>query len=95
MPDRCLKEFDEAMAAPLCDLTNTSTHPPSDASFTYADVDINLLSEELGIPWELSNMIPFAMVVPYLGFLWDLNACMVAVPMEKKAKYLDAIEEWR
>ena len=34
------------------------------------------------------------MVVPYLGFLWDLNACMVAVLTEKKAKYLDAIEEW-
>ena len=94
MPNRCLEEFDEDMAAPLRDLTNTSTHPPSDASFTYADVDIDLLSEELGIPWESSKTIPFVMVVPYLGFLWDLDARMVAVPTEKKAKYLDAIEEW-
>ena len=94
MPDRRLEEFDEDMAAPLGDLANTSTHPPSDASFTYANVDINLLSKELSIPWESSKMIPFAMVVPYLGFLWDLDARTVVVPTEKKAKYLDAIEEW-
>ena len=82
------------MAAPLCNLTKASTHHPDNTSFNYADVDIDLLSEELSIPWELSKMIPFSMVVPYRGFLWDLNACTVAVPTEKKAKYLDTIEEW-
>ena len=94
MPDGRPEEFDEDMVAPLCDLTNASTRHPDDTSFTYADVDIDLLSEELGIPWESSKTIPFSMVVPYLGFLWDLNARTVAVPTEKKAKYLDAIEEW-
>ena len=94
MPDGRPEEFDKDMVAPLCDLTNASTRHPDDASFTYADVDIDLLSEELSIPWELSKMIPFSMVVTYLGFLWDLNARTVAVPTEKKAKYLDVIEEW-
>ena len=83
MPDGCLEEFDEDMAAPLCNFANTSACSPDDASFTYADVDIDLLSEELGIPWESSKMILFAMVVPYLSFLWDLDACTVAVPTEK------------
>ena len=95
MPDGRPEEFNEDMAAPLCNLTNASMCHPDDTSFTYADVDIDLLSEELGIPWESSKMIPFSMVVPYLGFLWDLNARTVVVPTEKKAKYLNAIEEWR
>ena len=94
MPDGRLEEFDEDMAAPIRDLANTSSRSPYDASFTYADVDIDLLSEELGIPWESSKTIPFSVVVPYLGFLWDLDARTVAVPTEKKAKYLSAIEEW-
>ena len=94
MPDGHLEEFDEDMVNPLRDLADASERPPDDALFTYADADINLLSEELGIPWESSKTIPFAMVVPYLGFLWDLDACTVAVLMEKKTKYLDVIEEW-
>lgn len=94
MPDGRYEEFDEDMATPLRDLSETSTRSPSDAIFTYADADIDLLSEELGIPWESSKTIPFATVVPYLGFLWDLDARTVAIPAEKKAKYLNTIEEW-
>ena len=56
--------------------------------------DIDLLSDELGIPWETSKTIPFRSIVPYLDFVWDLNACSVAIPVEKKLKYLDAIKEW-
>ena len=62
MPDGCLEEFDGDMAAPLHDLTNTSTCPPNDIHFTYTDADIDLLSKELSIPWELSKTILFTMV---------------------------------
>ena len=82
------------MATPLCDFSHTSAHSPDDAIFTYTDQDIALLSDELGIPWETSKTIPFRSIVPYLSFVWDLDACLVAIPAEKKLKYLDAIREW-
>jgi hypothetical protein len=94
MPDGCIEEFDEDMATPLRDLAKASTCPPNDIQFTSADANIDLLSDELGIPWESSKTISFTVVVPYLSFLWDLDACMVAIPTEKKAKYLNAMEEW-
>jgi hypothetical protein len=52
------------------------------------------LSEALGIPWESSKTIPFSYKVPYLGFMWDLQACTMAIPSQKKEKYLVAITEW-
>ena len=94
MPDGRPEEFDEDMATPLCDFSHASARSPDDAIFTYADQDIDLLSDELGIPWETSKTIPFRSIVPYLGFVWDLDARSVAIPAEKKLKYLDAIKEW-
>ena len=94
MPDGRLEEFDEDMATPLCDLSHTSARSPHDAIFAYADKDIDLLSDELGILWETSKTIPFGAIVPYLSFVWDLDTCTVAVPVEKKLKYLSAIKEW-
>jgi len=95
MPNRCPEEFDEDMASPLRDLSSVSARPPNDALFTYADIDIDNLSETLGIPWEVSKSIPFGSVVPYLSFVWDLDARTVAIPEEKKIKYLNVIEEWK
>jgi len=94
MPDGCPEEFDEDMATPLCDLSDTSACSPHDARFAYADKDIDLLSDELGIPWETSETIPFGAVVPYLSFVWDLDMRTVAIPVEKKLKYLNVIKEW-
>lgn len=94
MPDGRPEEFDEDMASPIRDLSSVSAHSANDALFTYADEDIDLLSDELGIPWESSKTIPFGSVVPYLGFVWDLEARTVAIPAEKRRKYLNAIEEW-
>ena len=65
MPNGRPEEFDEDMASPLCDLSSVSACPPNDALFTYADININNLSETLGIPWEVSKSIPFGSVVPY------------------------------
>ena len=94
MPNGRSEEFDEDMASPLQDLSRTSERSQEDALFTYADDDIDRLSNELGIPWETSKTIPFGSTVSYLGFVWDLDACMVAISAEKKLKYLNAIEEW-
>jgi len=94
MPNGHPEEFDENMATPLRDLSHTSACSPNDALYTYTDNDIDDLSERLGIPWEVSKSIPFGSVVPYLGFIWDLDVRTVAVPVEKKLKYLSAIEEW-
>ena len=94
MPNGRSEEFDEDMSNPLQDLSSTSERLPDDALFTYADDDIDRLSNELGIPWETSKTIPFGSVVSYLGFVWDLDARTVAISTEKKLKYLNAIEEW-
>ena len=94
MPNGRSEEFDEDMANPLQDLSSTSERSQEDALFTYADDDIDRLSDELGIPWETSKTIPFGSMVSYLGFVWDLDARTVAISAEKKLKYLNAIEEW-
>ena len=83
MPDGHPEEFDEDMATPLCDLSHTSTCSPCDAIFTYTDKDIDLISDELGISWGASKTIPFGTVVPYLGFVWNLDMHTVAIPAEK------------
>ena len=58
MPDGRPEEFDEDMATPLCDFSHASACSPDNAIFTYADQDIDLLSDELGILW---------VVLPELG----------------------------
>ena len=88
------EELNKDMTTPLCNLSHTSTCSSHDAIFTYTDKDINLISDELGILWETSKTIPFDTVVPYLGFVWNLNACTVPVPVEKKLEHLNMIKEW-
>jgi hypothetical protein len=94
MPDGRPEEFDEDMGFPLRDLSLSSPCSPADALFTYADTDIDHISDKLGIPWELSKTVLFSNIVPYLGFVWNLTAHTVEVPTEKKQKYREAIEEW-
>jgi len=62
--------------------------------YNYCDKDIDTLSKRLRIKWEESKTTAFTSLVVYLGFLWDLDSCMVAVPDQKRAKYLAAIESW-
>ena len=95
MPNGRPEEFDEDMFFPLLDLSDVSPCPDNDAQFTYADADIDHISNELGIPWEHSKTVPFSNVVPYLGFIWNLTARTVEVPLEKKRKYRGTIEDWQ
>ena len=56
--------------------------------------DIDTLSDKLGIPWEKTKDIPFSASVPFIGFLWDLDAHMVSLSDSRKEKYLQAILDW-
>jgi len=95
MADGWPKEFDEDMVFPLRDCSHTSPCSLNDVQFTYADADIDCISEELRIPWEPTKTVPFSKVVPYLGFVWNLTTCTVEVPSAKKHKYREAIEKWQ
>jgi hypothetical protein len=65
-----------------------------DQAFAYADADIDALSNHLGIRWEPSKTVPFGTEIPYLGFLWNLEARTVCLLEKKRVKYLMAINEW-
>ena len=56
--------------------------------------DIDNLSDDLGIPWERTKDVKFAPSLPYIGFLWNIEAKTVSIPEAKKTKYLVAIADW-
>ena len=72
LPSGPTEEFDEDCSAPLQDLADSSPRSSQDRIFTYADADIDKLSDRLGIRWQPSKSIPFGEEVPYLGFRWNL-----------------------
>ena len=75
-------------------LSSTSVQTAEDQVFTYANVDIDKLSDHLGIKWEASKLISFEKEVSYLGFCWNLHTCVVHLPYEKKVTQLAVITEW-
>ena len=56
--------------------------------------DIDTLSWELGIPWEISKDQPFASCTTYIGFDWDIETGQVSLGAAKKDKYLQATKDW-
>ena len=94
MPDGLPAEFDEDAAHPISDHSRTSNRSLPDSLFAYGDEDVDLISNQLGIPWEPSKTVPFSPIVPYLGFEWDLSERTVAIAENKKAKYSAAIRAW-
>lgn len=90
-----LKEFDEDCRFPFRDLSTQSNRSVEDQQYTYNFDDIDRLSDQLGIPWELSKDTAFASIAAYIGFEWDLDARTVTLTSKKKAKYILAIQEWR
>ncbi|GJE98771.1 hypothetical protein PsYK624_150070 [Phanerochaete sordida] len=87
-------DFVEDFAHPLRDHSLDSARSAHDAAFHYAAVDIDALSEPLGIPWEPSKDSPFAPVFVYTGFVWDLCARTVSLSEPKRSKYHAAILDW-
>ena len=94
MPDDSPAEFDEDAAHPMVDFSSLPNCSSIDSQFTYCDVDIDNISEQLGIPWEPSKTVPFSSSVQYLGFDWNLVERTVAITEKKKDKYRSAIKEW-
>ena len=94
MPDDLPAEFDEDASRILRDCGSYSFHPDESSCFAYCDADIDVLSGQLGIPWEPSKTVPFSHVVPFLGFRWNLPDKTVEISKEKKEKYRDSIKEW-
>ena len=68
LPNDATEEFDEDCATQLRDLANISPRSAVDQEFAYADIDIDGLSDHLGIRWEITKSIPFGEEVVYLGF---------------------------
>ncbi|KAL1939608.1 hypothetical protein VTO73DRAFT_9641 [Trametes versicolor] len=58
-------------------------------------LDIDWVSEHLGIPWQVEKDHPFAASFPFTSFVWNLDGpYMVAIPRTKADKYIRAIDEW-
>lgn len=87
--------YAEDCAFPLRDLSLTSPRSLHDSQFNFDFADINHASVPLGFPWELTKDTVFAIVVLYLGLMWNLAKLTVQLSAAKKAKYLAAIAEWR
>lgn len=90
--DAGYEHFAEDLTSPLRHLhdrhDNANTYP-------YGFQEINEITDPLGVPWESSKDVPFATVVPFIGFTWDLTQKRVSLPETKKTKYLRAICEWK
>ena len=94
LPNDQWEEFVEDMSAPLQDLTSgqeDAAHP----GYAYSMNDLDTISARLGVPWERTKDVPFARVVPFIGFDWDVEHKTVRLQDKKKVKYRDAVEEWR
>ena len=94
LPSGLAEEFDEDCSTDIVDWANACPRTPEERRFSYAERDIDQLSERLGIRWEASKSVPFGVEVPYLGFLWNLRTCVVRLLDTKRIRYLAAITEW-
>ena len=89
-----LKEFDEDCAFQCKDLSGLSTQLMEDVLYAYNFDDIDVLSQKLGIPWEVSKDRPFTSSTTYISFNWDIETFQVSLADTKKEKYLRATEGW-
>lgn len=59
LPNDQLEEYNKDCSFPLLDLSQNSPRSAEDEKFSYCMADINALSEETSIPWEISKDIQF------------------------------------
>ena len=90
---RRLEEFDEDCAFLCRDLSGSSAWLMEDVLYAYNFDNIDVLSQKLGIPWEVSKDRPFANSTTYIGFNWDIKTFQVSLADVKKEKYLRATED--
>ena len=94
LPGCMTEECSEDCRWPIEDLSQSAPRSVHDAHFSYNLEDIDRVSEELGIPWELSKDQPFASSTIYIGFLWDLEAHTITLSTSKRDNYSGAINDW-
>ena len=82
------------MVFPLKNLSDEPGKTREERAFTYSMQDIDRLSAELGIPWQLEKDIPFSATFTYTGLDWDLVNMTVSLPKKKQEKYINTIVEW-
>jgi hypothetical protein len=85
----------EDFSYPLQDWSGRSERSMEDARFSYNISDIDVVSAELGIPWEATKDTPFGSVVTYIGLVWDMDRRVVGLATAKREKYLGGISEWQ
>lgn len=93
--DGTLEEFDEDCRFPIADLSGASARSAEDRRFSCNLSDIDEVSEDMGIPWEILKDKVFAYSNPYIGIIWNLSQDKVYLAEEKKQKYLAEIEVWQ
>ncbi len=94
-PDGTTEEFDNMSTA--ASTPSKSSHITSDVPFTYSLGHIDVVSEQLRIPWERSKDQSFGSSFTYIGFLWDIDDIdhkTVMLTEHKREKYHQAILEW-
>jgi hypothetical protein len=78
---------------PSSETYQSSPCPASDLKFYYNLEDINLISNRLRIPWELSKDIPFTSHPIFIDLVWNHPDHMVTLTEAKRCKYVNAIAE--
>ena len=74
------------------DLLGLSACSADNAIYTYNFDDIDVISQKLGIPWEILKDRSFASSTTYIGFDWDIETYQVSLAATKKNKYLEATD---
>lgn len=88
------EEFDEDMAFPVQDLSQSSPRGAKEKQFSCSMNDIDTISEQLGIPWEKEKDQPWSSKITFTGFVWDIENKTAALSESKRVKYVSAIENW-
>lgn len=83
LPNGWIEEFGDDMAFSVHDLSSQSPRSVEDACFSCCMADIDLISHELGIPWDPSKDQPWLEEVIFTGFVWNLTSNTVTIRDEK------------
>ena len=88
------EEFNKDYSTSIKDLSDRLHRSKEDILFIYNIADIDTISDDLGIPWEVSKDQLFASSTAYISFIWDIAQCTVAISPAKSEKYIGAIDNW-
>jgi hypothetical protein len=90
-----LEERNEDCLQLLIDLSGSLPRSVHNKQFSCCIQDIDTLSHEAGIIWELVKDQPFLLSTLYIGFIWNIEQKLVYLSSQKVNKYLIAIHKWR